>query len=117
MLKELDGRPEAGLLGVQNGFPTIVQYWRSSSSSRHTRATTTGGTGRHGCIQQADPRASGDVGIWHETYLVRAGEYEAIYGAMPRYGLAAAARHLPISGVRETARERAGRQESASTVT
>ena len=27
------------------------------------------------------------TGIWHETYLVRAGEYEAIYGNMPPFGL------------------------------
>ena len=32
-------------------------------------------------------RASGDVGIWHETYKVRAGEYECIYIDMPPVGL------------------------------
>ncbi len=31
------------------------------------------------------------TGIWHETYLVRAGEYEAIYGNMPPFGLGAGA--------------------------
>jgi hypothetical protein len=36
-------------------------------------------------------KASGDVGIWHETDLVPAGRYEASYGTMPRIGLAAAA--------------------------
>jgi hypothetical protein len=29
-------------------------------------------------------------GIWHETYLVRAGEYEAVYANMPPIGLAKA---------------------------
>jgi hypothetical protein len=29
-------------------------------------------------------------GIWHETYKVRDGEYEAIYGDMPPIGLALA---------------------------
>src|SRR3954466_7733817 len=29
MLKELQGRPEAGLLGVTMAFGVIVQYWRS----------------------------------------------------------------------------------------
>jgi hypothetical protein len=28
------------------------------------------------------------TGIWHETYLVRAGEYEAVYGDMPPWGWA-----------------------------
>ena len=26
-------------------------------------------------------------GIWHETYLVKAGQYEAVYGNMPPHGL------------------------------
>jgi hypothetical protein len=41
-------------------------------------------------------RGSGDVGIWHETYQVRAGEYEAIYSGVPRMGLGAAGRLVPI---------------------
>ena len=35
--------------------------------------------------------ARGDVGIWHETYRVRAGDYECIYSGMPPFGLSAAA--------------------------
>jgi len=38
----------------------------------------------------------GDVGIWHETYVVRAGDYEAIYGNMPAVGLAAATEHVSV---------------------
>ncbi|PXY35417.1 hypothetical protein BA062_07705 [Prauserella flavalba] len=30
------------------------------------------------------------VGIWHETYLVKAGEYETVYGNMPSCGLGTA---------------------------
>ena len=52
-------------------------------------------------------KGSGDVGIWHETYLVRAGGYEAIYGNMPRIGLAAAG-HGPVARRGETAAERVG---------
>ena len=44
------------------------------------------------------------TGIWHETYLVRAGEYEAIYGNMPPYGLAKASSLVPLQG--STARSR-----------
>jgi hypothetical protein len=36
-------------------------------------------------------------GIWHETYLVRAGEYEAIYGNMRPIGLGKAASLVPLS--------------------
>jgi hypothetical protein len=28
-------------------------------------------------------RSRGDVGIWHETYRVAAGQYEAVYSGMP----------------------------------
>lgn len=34
---------------------------------------------------------------WHETYLVRAGEYEAIYGNMPPFGLGRAGRLVPLA--------------------
>ena len=30
---------------------------------------------------------NGDVGIWHETYRVRAGDYENVYVNMPTFGL------------------------------
>ena len=42
-------------------------------------------------------RDSGDVGIWHETYRVQASGLEAIYGDLPRFGLAAAFGHVPVS--------------------
>ena len=30
---------------------------------------------------------NGDVGIWHETYRSRSGDYENVYVNMPRFGL------------------------------
>jgi len=47
-------------------------------------------------FQQARQARSG-VGVWHETYQIMPGGYEAIYINMPRFGLAGAARHLPIA--------------------
>jgi hypothetical protein len=44
-------------------------------------------------------------GIWHETFLVRAGEYEAIYDNMPPYGLGKAGDLVPLSAD-ATARKR-----------
>jgi Domain of unknown function (DUF4188) len=35
-------------------------------------------------------RDSAEVGIWHETFRVRAGGYEAVCGNTPVFGLAAA---------------------------
>ena len=48
---------------------------------------------------------SARTGIWHETYLVRAGEYEAIYGNMPPFGLGQAGRLIPLTEGK-TARQR-----------
>ena len=53
-------------------------------------------------------RDSGDVGIWHETYRVRANEYETIYGNMPLFGLAAASCRVPVGAKGETASARIG---------
>jgi len=53
-------------------------------------------------------RATGDVGIWHETYRVHAGEYEAIYGNMPVFGLAAAGEHVPVGRKANSAAARIG---------
>jgi hypothetical protein len=53
-------------------------------------------------------RESGDVGIWHETYRVRAGDYECIYGNMPRVGLASAGTHIPVGSTGQSAARRIG---------
>ena len=55
--------------------------------------------------------SSGDVGIWHETYLVREGEYEAIYAGMPPFGLGKAGTLIPATGQRKTARLRLNKEE------
>lgn len=42
-------------------------------------------------------RPGAGVGVWHETYQITPGGYEAIYINMPRFGLAGAALHQPIT--------------------
>jgi len=49
-----------------------------------------------------------DVGIWHETYLVPSGAYEAIYSGMPLYGLARAGHRAHLTTETESARLRLG---------
>ena len=56
-------------------------------------------------------RATGAVGIWHETYRVHAGEYEVIYGNMPRFGLALAGDHVPVTAKGRSAARRIGASE------
>jgi hypothetical protein len=114
MLQTLYTHPEKGFLGGETFFNgrTIasIQYWRSFEDlERFAR-------------QPSDPHlaawkrfnqsvgADGSVGIWHESYLVQPDQYESLYGNMPAFGLANAARHVPAVGRRETARQRLGGQ-------
>ena len=115
MLKELEDDPDSGLLHVRQaliGGPAAIQYWRSFEHlERWARDPDTTHLPAWREFNRR-VRASGDVGIWHETYLVTAGSYEAIYGNMPRFGLAAAAEHLPTAELAQSAARRAGRRET-----
>lgn len=110
MLRLLSRRAELGLLGMHTWVgptgPLLVQYWRSVEHlERFARDTS---LPHHGAWRDFNRRVGtdGDVGIWHETYVVRAGEYETLYGNMPRFGLAAAGVHLPVAAKGERAAER-----------
>lgn len=110
MLRSLYKDPESGFLGGEGIFYSggvgLIQYWRSAEDlERFARAPSE----PHLKAWQRFNRAigkDGSVGIWHETYQVAAGGYEAIYGNMPRFGLAAATAHAPVGKRGETARER-----------
>jgi hypothetical protein len=111
MVRELGAVPDSGLLGVTQALspqgPMLVQYWRSFEHlERYARDPDARHLPAWRRFNQA-ARGSGDVGIWHETFRVRAGEYEAIYGGMPRVGLARAGAHEPL-GSTSTARARIG---------
>ncbi len=113
MLRELEARPEAGLLKAELYVgsprrPTVVQYWRSfeqlESYARSHDAL-------HWPAWVAFNRrigSDGDVGIWHETYLVSEGGHESVYTNMPPIGLGAAGTLAPAAGRRATAAGRAG---------
>jgi Domain of unknown function (DUF4188) len=97
MLDHLIAHPEKGLLAYQLGLPTIVQYWRSFE---HLEAFANNTEDPHLDVWRNYWRRVGKsarTGIWHETFLVRAGEYEAIYANMPPYGLGKAGRLVPVA--------------------
>lgn len=112
MLRHLQQHPELGLLHAQPYLywrgVALVQYWRSFEQLERFA--------RDPALNHLEPwkrfnravGAAGTVGIWHETYLVQAGQYEVVYGNMPRTGLAMAGTHGPAVGARETARRRLG---------
>jgi hypothetical protein len=111
MLRYLQQHPDKGLLGFRQSFlpsPLLIQYWRSFGDlERFAR-------------DRNDPHlepwrqfnrrvgASGDVGIWHETYRVRTADIETIYGNMPPSGLAAAVGMVPVQRGRDSAAARMG---------
>ncbi|GAA2889404.1 DUF4188 domain-containing protein [Pseudonocardia halophobica] len=96
MLKELSRDPEKGLLGFQSSGLLIVQYWRSFEHLE-AFARDPGDLHRPAWLNYYRRAARHEgTGIWHETYLVRAGEYEAIYHNMPPHGLATAGRMVPL---------------------
>jgi hypothetical protein len=112
MVKELEERPELGLLkadfALLFGGPAVMQYWRSFE---HLAAYARSPDQRHlPAWKEFNKRVrdSGDVGIWHDTYKVRAGEYETIYGNMPAVGLGAVGRLEPVGSTSRTAAVRIG---------
>ena len=118
MIAELQAQPELGLLHVESwgGRASImVQYWRSFE---HLHAYAQARDAEHLPAWAEFNRKigmSGDVGIWHETYLVRAGVYEAIYGNMPEFGLAKAAGYVAADGSKTSASGRLGRTDGRDT--
>jgi Domain of unknown function (DUF4188) len=107
MLNELKAQPDSGFLGHTMGMKVIVQYWRSFD---HLEAYARNRDAQHWPawveFNKRVGSSRGDVGIWHETFQVRAGEYEAVYSGMPPFGLGTIGRLVPASGTRESARGR-----------
>jgi hypothetical protein len=109
MIRELEARPESGFLGCINSLGVIVQYWRSFE---HLEAYARDQSQLHWpawlAFNKRVGSSRGDVGIWHETYRVREGEYECVYSGMPPYGLAKASATVDALGPLESARGRIG---------
>jgi hypothetical protein len=97
MLKYLTEHPEKGLLGYQSAGLTTIQYWRSFE---HLELFAKDTDDPHLAVWRKYWKRLGRssrTGIWHETFLVRAGEYEAIYGNMPPHGLGKASELVRLS--------------------
>ena len=113
MLTYLEQHPEKGLLGTYGSYVPLflVQYWRSFEQLDEFA--------RNRDDPHLEPwrqfnravAASGDVGIWHETYRVRTNSIETIYGNMPETGLAQATRLAPVRRGKDSAAARIGATE------
>jgi len=107
MIRELQADPASGFLGHVQGFAVMVQYWRSfedleayarSRDKQHWPAWVD--------FNKRISNTRGDVGIWHETYKIRAGDYETIYSGMPPFGLGQVGQLSPLRETGESARGR-----------
>jgi Domain of unknown function (DUF4188) len=112
MLQTLFTHPEKGFLGGETMMYwrglALLQYWRSFEDlERFARQPSEPHLAAWKRFNQ-NIGADGSVGFWHETYQVKPGQFEAIYGNMPAFGLAKAVNHVQAVGKRETARRRLG---------
>jgi len=110
LLKELAHSPDSGFLGAEMGLGIIVQYWKTFEQ---LEAYARDQNLKHFPVWKAfnkKMKCNGDVGIWHETYKISAGEYECIYNQMPPYGLGKVGELIPAVGKKEFAAGRLGKK-------
>lgn len=115
MIRELYQKPESGFLGAVSHGTFMVQYWESAA---HLLRYAKDRSGAHFPAWKAFYRhvgTNGDVGIWHETYVVPSGNFESIYVNMPRYGLGSVTDLVPVRGHQSTAAGRLEQRAVAST--
>ncbi|MEU6602268.1 DUF4188 domain-containing protein [Streptomyces flaveolus] len=114
MLRELEKDPGRGLLAkvLLTASPRtyyVVQYWESKEKL-YAYATAPDAFHHKAWAainrKERSGRLRGQVGIWHETYVVPEGSYEAIYGDMPAFGLAAAHGQVPLAARGRYAKDR-----------
>jgi hypothetical protein len=117
MLRLLSKERGRGLMSftawVGSSGPMIVQYWRSVEQ---LEAFARDQSLPHRKAWQRFNEAvgdSGDVGIWHETFEVRDGNYEVLYGNMPRVGFATAGDYIPVRNSMRTSSQRRARNAGA----
>lgn len=123
MQRELFSRPETGFLGGENYFrlfpveTLLMSYWRSFDHLEHFSRSRDEAHYPAWIRFYKDVGMNDSIGIWHETYMVRAEEYECIYGNMPKFGLGAArdVQHMTLKEA-SRARNRSGQDDSPETI-
>ena len=115
MLAELSKLPveDTGFLGCNNlDFGTVLQYWRSFE---HLEAYANARDRAHfpawAAFNKRMRDDRGAVGIFHETFLVKDGQYETLYSGMPPFGLGKATTLVPATAATSSARKRLGRDQ------
>jgi hypothetical protein len=116
MLAELYRQPALGFLSHElwvGRTILVLQYWRDLESlAAYARAKDAAHLPAWRRFNQAIG-SDGSVGIWHETYQVRAGAHESVYVNMPAFGLGKVGPLVEAGGPLATAagRLRQGQQD------
>jgi len=111
MIRELSGKPELGFLGAESYFgrtTLMLSYWKTKEQ---LLAFASNREATHLPAWKAFQKAigtGGDVGVWHETYVVSPGSYENVYVNMPPFGLGAVAGLVEATGGYARAARRLG---------
>jgi len=114
MLRELGKDKSRGLLGhvLLTASPRtyyVVQYWESKEKLYKYASSPDMLHHKAWAIINRKEKAGkvrGHVGLWHESYVVPEGSYEAIYADMPAFGLAAAHGQVPVEQRGRRAKDR-----------
>lgn len=90
MLKELGKNPQKGCLGFEywgGRTPICIQYWKSYDALLDYARDK--GAGHFPAWFDYNSRLSdgGAVGLWHEVYTAKPGDFKAVYKNMPPFGL------------------------------
>lgn len=109
MIRELyANKKELGFLSMESFFglktTVMIQYWRSEEDLLAYAKNEKHLTAWKNFNQKVGKNPA--VGIYHETYKVSGGNYEAFYGNLPLYGLGKAMKHIPVTPALNTAKGR-----------
>lgn len=117
MLAHLARHPELGLIRARNWFGRTtmqVGYWRSMEDLVKFASAEDAPHMPAWRRYYKKAHKSKAIGIWHETYLVKPGNVEAVYANMPRFGLGEATKLVPISRHTSSATQRVRRAAKAA---
>ncbi|SOC35631.1 DUF4188 domain-containing protein [Ureibacillus acetophenoni] len=108
MIRELYQNKDLGFISMESYFglrtSVMIQYWRSTDE---LMAYARGQNHLKAWKEFNQKVGNNDaVGVYHETYVIRKGEYESVYRNMPLYGLAKAMEQIPITSKINSATER-----------
>lgn len=121
MIRQLEADPEKyGFLGTSNFTGTNwkrgshilnVMYWRSYEDVERFARDTNATHWPAWKAAQKVTRASPHIGLWHEAFNVRGGDYHSIYVNCPPLGLGHAGYLVPAGGKLATSAGRNGHSE------